>query len=244
MLKGVYHSNKNYKSEWPFFQAMSFINSARRCRNIVEYNKLTGNTFSNDADDHDDSKDATQYNSISVIKLQAHNSMDDDDILLENLNQASRKLLKESNYLNKFKLRPSRYYQNSFNKEFSQFISLPNDISQQSNIIPLNNFSQYQEQSDRPTTSNSLNFGKSLQHADDHNKLLENLERQEQTLITSNRCDIKLSNIMPQVDDSDYNFLVSFLPQMRKMSELKNLEFRAKMCQIVLNVLEPSINTT
>uniref|UniRef100_A0A1I8Q0U4 MADF domain-containing protein n=1 Tax=Stomoxys calcitrans TaxID=35570 RepID=A0A1I8Q0U4_STOCA len=42
-------------------------------------------------------------------------------------------------------------------------------------------------------------------------------------------------------NDCDYNFLISFLPQLKRMNALQNLQFRAKMSEIVLNILSPTL---
>ncbi|XP_039964769.1 probable serine/threonine-protein kinase fhkB [Bactrocera tryoni] len=75
--------------------------------------------------------------------------------------------------------------------------------------------------------------------ADDQVHFLENLEREEQSLMQSTRMDMTRDNSASHVGDSDYNFLVSFLPQMKRMSELQNLQFRAKMSELLLNIMTP-----
>ncbi|XP_065361828.1 uncharacterized protein LOC135955406 [Calliphora vicina] len=60
---------------------------------------------------------------------------------------------------------------------------------------------------------------------------LEDLEKDEHNLIKPVR-----SNEMVPVTDSDYNFLVSFLPKMKMINELKNLQFRAKITDLMLEI--------
>ncbi|XP_037819229.1 uncharacterized protein LOC119608748 [Lucilia sericata] len=72
---------------------------------------------------------------------------------------------------------------------------------------------------------------------------LEDLEKEEQNLMKSTRLDISHSNDLAHIGDSDYNFLVSFLPQMKKMSELQNLQFRAKMTNLMLEIMSPTMST-
>ncbi|XP_011182793.1 putative uncharacterized protein DDB_G0291608 [Zeugodacus cucurbitae] len=80
--------------------------------------------------------------------------------------------------------------------------------------------------------------------ADDQVHFLENLEREEQSLMQSTRMDMTRDNSSNHVGDSDYNFLVSFLPQMKRMSELQNLQFRAKMSELLLNIMTPQSSSS
>lgn len=89
-----------------------------------------------------------------------------------------------------------------------------------------------------PSSSRSPNC-KCSNRADDQVHFLENLEREEQSLMQSTRMDMTRDNSSSHVGDSDYNFLVSFLPQMKRMSELQNLQFRAKMSELLLNIMTP-----
>lgn len=72
-----------------------------------------------------------------------------------------------------------------------------------------------------------------------HVHFLENLEQEEKYLMRSTQNDLKRSAV-DHTGDPDYNFLTSFLPQMKKMSELQNLQFRSRMCEMVLNILAPT----
>ncbi|XP_037939181.1 uncharacterized protein LOC119672246 [Teleopsis dalmanni] len=73
--------------------------------------------------------------------------------------------------------------------------------------------------------------------SDDQIHFLEKLEREEQKLMQSTRQEIRSTNNICHIGDADYNFLISFLPQMKKMNEYQNLQFRAKMCQVLLNIM-------
>ncbi|XP_061391582.1 uncharacterized protein LOC133326991 [Musca vetustissima] len=72
---------------------------------------------------------------------------------------------------------------------------------------------------------------------------LENLEQEENNLMQSTREDMKRATT-DHNGDPDYNFLVSFLPQMKKMNDLQNLQFRARMSDLVLNILVPPMPNT
>ncbi|XP_065361539.1 uncharacterized protein LOC135955160 [Calliphora vicina] len=60
---------------------------------------------------------------------------------------------------------------------------------------------------------------------------LEDLEKDEHNSIKTAR-----SNDMVPVTDDDYSFLVSYLPKMKKFNELQNLEFRAKITDLMLDI--------
>ncbi|XP_005187030.2 uncharacterized protein LOC101889543 [Musca domestica] len=42
-------------------------------------------------------------------------------------------------------------------------------------------------------------------------------------------------------NDPNFNFLVSFLPQLKQMNPIQNAEFRARMSSLVLNILMPTL---
>lgn len=72
---------------------------------------------------------------------------------------------------------------------------------------------------------------------------LRDLEREEERLIQSTQEDIKSTNTHLDAEDPDRNFLLSFLPHMKKMNDLQNLQFRSQMSQMILNVLLPPTST-
>lgn len=90
------------------------------------------------------------------------------------------------------------------------------------------------QQMDEYTFSPSNNgITKSLSLSRDHQKLHENLLKP----FPENSISCKAINT---VGDLDYNFLISFLLHMKRMTQLQNLQFRAKMSDLVLNVLYAS----
>ncbi|XP_073838000.1 uncharacterized protein [Musca autumnalis] len=74
---------------------------------------------------------------------------------------------------------------------------------------------------------------------------LKNLEQEEEKLIKSSQEDMQLysSSSASQVEDPDRNFLMSFLPHMKKLNDLQNLQFRTQMSQLMLNMLLPMQTT-
>ncbi|XP_065361083.1 uncharacterized protein LOC135954779 [Calliphora vicina] len=89
---------------------------------------------------------------------------------------------------------------------------------------------------DKPTTSN----GKCTKRSYDQANFLEDIEKDKHKLIKTPHSDITDSNNMVHLTDSDYNFLVSFLPQMKKINVLQNLQFRTKITNLMLSLMSQS----
>lgn len=75
---------------------------------------------------------------------------------------------------------------------------------------------------------------------DEQVNFLESLEREEQQLMQSTSQDLARCKNILHVGDSDYNFLISFLPLMKQMSPLQNITFRAKMGELLLQTMQQS----
>ncbi|XP_017058826.1 probable serine/threonine-protein kinase mps1 [Drosophila ficusphila] len=73
---------------------------------------------------------------------------------------------------------------------------------------------------------------------DEQVNFLENLEREEQQLMQSTSQDLARCKSVLHVGDSDYNFLISFLPLMKQMTPLQNIFFRAKMSELLLQTMQ------
>ncbi|XP_017066292.1 myb-like protein AA [Drosophila eugracilis] len=73
---------------------------------------------------------------------------------------------------------------------------------------------------------------------DEQVNFLENLEREEQQLMQSTSQDLARSKSVLHVGDSDYNYLVSFLPMMKQMTPIQNVFFRAKMGELLLQTMQ------
>ncbi|XP_065361832.1 uncharacterized protein LOC135955409 [Calliphora vicina] len=89
---------------------------------------------------------------------------------------------------------------------------------------------------DKPTTSN----WKYTKCSNNQANLLEGFAKDDHKLIKSSRSDIKDSNDMIHVNDSDYNFLISFLPKMKKINDLQNFQFRAQTTDLMLDIMSQS----
>ncbi|XP_065361833.1 uncharacterized protein LOC135955410 [Calliphora vicina] len=105
-----------------------------------------------------------------------------------------------------------------------------------SDLSGQNSSENHEPADDKPTTSN----WKCTKRPNDQVDFVEDLATDEHKLIKSSRSDITDSNDMVHVNDSDYNFLVSFLPQMKKINVLQNLQFRTKITNLMLNIMSQS----
>ncbi|XP_017015034.3 uncharacterized protein hng3 [Drosophila takahashii] len=73
---------------------------------------------------------------------------------------------------------------------------------------------------------------------DEQVNFLENLEREEQQLMQSTSQDLARCKSILHVGDSDYNYLISFLPLMKQMTPIQNVFFRAKMGELLLQTMQ------
>ncbi|KAH8380110.1 hypothetical protein KR009_009038 [Drosophila setifemur] len=73
---------------------------------------------------------------------------------------------------------------------------------------------------------------------DEQVNFLEGLEREEQQLMQSTSQDLARCKSVLHVGDSDYNYLVSFLPLMKQMTPIQNVFFRAKMGELLLQTMQ------
>nr|XP_016933391.1 probable serine/threonine-protein kinase fhkB [Drosophila suzukii] len=73
---------------------------------------------------------------------------------------------------------------------------------------------------------------------DEQVNFLESLEREEQQLMQSTSQDLARCKSVIHVGDSDYNYLVSFVPLMKQMTPIQNVFFRAKMGELLLQTMQ------
>ncbi|XP_065361831.1 uncharacterized protein LOC135955408 [Calliphora vicina] len=99
------------------------------------------------------------------------------------------------------------------------------------------NSPQNQESADDKPSSTGGNCTKRTY---DQANFLEDLEKEEHNLTKSSRLGITRSNSMINVGDSDFNFLVSLLPQMKMINNLQNFKFREKMNNVMFNIMSAS----
>ncbi|KAI8126060.1 Transcription factor Adf-1 [Lucilia cuprina] len=236
-LTGDYDPNTNYNSKWAYFPSMSFISDNRlnSCYNI-ELENSSSNSNDNNQDDimehqhYNDSMYNDNFPNVCNIKQEPlHNDMEHK---LHNLHDGSR-LVDEGD---------DDTANDMLFEEF-QNIATPQAARRLSETLSLNQSPEQHFPSthdNRKSSTSTPHNCKCSQRTEDRVHFLEDLGKEEQKLMKSTRQDITRANKLDHVGDSDYNFLASFLPQMKKMSELQNLQFRAKMCEMVLNIMTPT----
>ncbi|SPP87486.1 Hypothetical predicted protein [Drosophila guanche] len=72
---------------------------------------------------------------------------------------------------------------------------------------------------------------------DEQVNFLEGLKREEQQLMQSTSQDLARCKNVLHVGDSDYNYLISFMPLMKQMTPIQNVFFRAKMGELLLQTM-------
>ncbi|XP_073837998.1 uncharacterized protein isoform X2 [Musca autumnalis] len=250
---GIYDPQIDYDSKWIFFKELSFIrDNKRKRRRRHEIVKDEGNNSKNDLNE-------SELKDISEIKIEQTQvgddetaySGDDDDVDeryeefetyddLDNLDMLPEEFQSISLPEQEFKsIRPASISVIPIANEKRQ---TGDDSHEGTTYIPNNVPTMQPETSThQPSNENTANCQCSSR-TEKNVHFLENLEQEEHKLIKSTRDDIKRAT--NHTGDPDYNFLVSFLPQMKKMNDLQNLQFRARMSDLVLNIMVPTMHNT
>ncbi|XP_075163515.1 uncharacterized protein LOC142236141 [Haematobia irritans] len=228
---GVYNPNISYKSKWVYYNEMEFIKESKRRSKA---------THEDSADDVSDPKaepantDNVGESSPHVKEDLHHEGLEETsatcDMGVEGYDESANELLFEE-----FQSVATPQAARRLSATLSLTNSIDGDVSNDEPEENPNNSS-----ADGGTTPKKrCRCPSSSSRNEDRIHFLEDLEKEEQKLIQSTNQDI--SRTQDHIGDSDYNFLVSFLPHMKKMSDLQNLQFRGRMCDLVLNVLAPNI---
>ncbi|KAI8126062.1 hypothetical protein CVS40_3854 [Lucilia cuprina] len=213
LLKGSYDPNNEYGSKWTYFEPMQFVKHFKRRRRSRTYKAIDSPTHQAVNEVNIDNDDSDQFS-------QFHNM---DNIKMEPDVEMDTEV---------FSLDDDDDDDDDEGGNYNQLYSehLLKQAAQQ-------NSSQKQPEA-KPSTTPFKCSKRSYEQV----HFLEDLEKEEQNLMKSTRLDISHSNDLAHVGDSDYNFLVSFLPQMKKMTELQNLQFRAKMTNLMLEIMSPTMS--
>lgn len=219
---GEYNPSTDYNSKWVYFEPMNFINDCKRTRRSFNEHE---NTSSNDA-----TYDETFPRSGSDLEAEEKGDNDGDDDAGDNCRDMDDDDERANDILF---------------EEF-QSIATPQAARRLSSTLSLTNSIEQNlsnEATEKHTPHSSTDDAKECNcpsQREERVHFLEDLEKEEQQLMQSTKRD--MSRAMNHIGDSDYNFLVSFLPHMKKMTDLQNLQFRGRMCDLVLNILAPSIS--
>ena len=217
--KGNFDPNHEYDCKWVCYEAMKFIEDIQR----PHCNKIMANLKTNFKDSYsnkNDYDDAGHDYDMDIANVEPQLELNADGIYIlsdeNDINDLYKKhLLTENQKLPDPKM-----------KSLTQ---------QQQTPVLLGHIKRKPE----PIIDTSCKCSK-LKTEQIH--FLQNLEKEEENLIKSTRLDLSRSNDMAHIGDSDYNFLVSFLPQMKTMNELQNLQFRAKISELMFNMRSSSLS--
>ncbi|TDG50356.1 hypothetical protein AWZ03_003261 [Drosophila navojoa] len=121
-------------------------------------------------------------------------------------------------------------------RRLSHSISLASAAAEEQAVPPENSMPTGGTQS--ATAAAAASSCHCAKRVDEQVTFLESLEREEQQLIQSTSQDLARCKNILHVGDSDYNFLISFLPLMKQMSPLQNITFRAKMGELLLQTMQ------
>ncbi|XP_073837999.1 uncharacterized protein isoform X3 [Musca autumnalis] len=236
-LMGEYDPTANYNSKWVYFEPMSFINDCKRAH------YTSGGEHENTSSNDDEAAFDERYQMDSTARNRQHQHIsgedgdkhapkdvitgedDDDDIVNDML-------------FEEFQSIATPQAARRLSATLSLGNSLDQNLSNSSIEKPTNLLKHHSSKNDgEPKDCKKC---PSKRRNEDCVHFLEDLEKEEQQLINSTKRDIRRT--LSHIDDSDYNFLVSFLPHMKKMSDLQNLQFRGRMCDLVLSTLAPNMS--
>ncbi|XP_058983475.1 uncharacterized protein LOC131804514 [Musca domestica] len=252
---GIYDPQISYESKWTHFHDLSFIRDKKRKRRTrfeIEQDQNTNSTddCNHEANVFDIKVEPTSFMDGGDQEVFFIEEFDDDDADMTDLEfQDIDTLLPEQQFkhipakisvINGPKTSneaqktsstttPPVIHSNEATTSPSSRLPLPLPPAIKVAILP---------KETTPTLNNNDNNTKEFSNSSRSEKnvhFLENLEREEHKLMQSTREDIHRA--IDHSGDPDYNFLVSFLPHMKKMNDLQNLQMRARMSDLVLNIL-------
>ena len=263
-LLGIPFNKNIYESKWAYFKEMDFMRSYKRRSNVVEnYDDSTNSNGDEYGVPQNISKDTTQLHTSINIKMEPQDDMDNsfehqefmlndseisNDMMFEEFEsiQGSDSVEEESNIEN-FKeeyTNPSSEDKVNIKHEFVSTDETEN-VPKLSSILNAlerpNETPSLEENSNKKScllAPNKVDCS-CLKRSARHVQFQEDFLKKKQKLITTTDNEPTDSCYLQHIGDSDYNFLISFLPQIKKMTALQKLQFRANMSAIVLNTLAP-----
>uniref|UniRef100_A0A1I8NX12 MADF domain-containing protein n=1 Tax=Stomoxys calcitrans TaxID=35570 RepID=A0A1I8NX12_STOCA len=230
---GVYDPKISYKSKWAFYDDLEFIKESKRRQKVAaDDNTVDEEGANNTMEQPSTSLDEPQP---STTEVKIKEDVDEDttayELGIDDDDETANDMLFEE-------------FQNIATpqaaRRLSATLSLTNSLEQNlSNDMPEQHISNDTPRLDNGVKQEKCRCPSSNSRNEDRVHFLEDLEKEEQKLIQSTKRDI--SRAQDHIGDSDYNFLVSFMPHMKKMSDLQNLQFRGRMCDLVLSILAPTM---
>ncbi|KAH8415539.1 hypothetical protein KR222_002901 [Zaprionus bogoriensis] len=123
-------------------------------------------------------------------------------------------------------------------RRLSHNISLASAAAEEQAVAAVHQHQHQQQQGGTAVAAAAASSCQCAKRVDEQVDFLQSLEREEQQLMQSTSQDLARCKNVLHVGDSDYNFLISFLPLMKQMSPLQNVSFRAKMGELLLQTMQ------
>ncbi|XP_065361198.1 uncharacterized protein LOC135954883 [Calliphora vicina] len=243
-LKGSYNPKKEYRSKWMFYELMKF------CDNIKNPSLMElGKTFVNDinSDDNDSNQVSKfQNNKMKEVCLPECSPQAPGSVKSNISEQNSSKNQEPAD-------KPTTSHSKCTKRSYAQANCMDevekekHSLIKSANVEPVPDLEPEvyipdHEDDDTDSQMSGMEFlseqnsPQNQKSADDKSSStgvsLEDIEKDEHSFTKS----AKVGETDSQISDSDYNFLVSFLPKMKKINELQKLQFRAKVAHLALDI--------
>ncbi|XP_061391587.1 uncharacterized protein LOC133326997 [Musca vetustissima] len=248
---GVYDPQIDYDSKWIYYKDLHFIrDNKRKRRSRRELNAEQNDGLQNDLNE-------SQLNDVSEIKIEPTQIAEDGIYSAEEFTDYHDDNETDEHYdgieiedddeddFDNLDILPEEFQSISLPEQ--EFRDIPTsrplipDPREHTNMTDINVGTTKNPTTHQTTSANNNSTTKNCKcgsRSEQNVHFLENLEQEEHNLMKSTQDDMKRAT--NHIGDSDYNFLVSFLPQMKKMNDFQNLQFRARMSDLMLNILVPT----
>lgn len=264
-ILGIPYNKNIYKSKWVYFNEMEFMrNYKRRSSFRADYDNTNSN--GDDYGEPDNDSQDNNFNTSINIKMEPY-----DDNMTEKSHSMSDHFEHDEFIFNDNKTNSDMAFEDFENMEVNESLAnqsgFENVQDNHKNPSPVNNSNSKHGLKNTDllgygqNLSNTMNSAEKVQHlslpsssslkenkgdcvcskrSHPHVHFMENFCKKQKLMVSTTQTTSVIKNLL-QIGDSDYNFLISFLPQIKKMNTLQNLQFRAKISKIVLNTLAPTM---
>ncbi|XP_061391586.1 uncharacterized protein LOC133326996 [Musca vetustissima] len=236
---GVYNPKIQYEIKWTYYKELSFIRNNKRTRcgrqkihraqhtnSQDSFNESQSNGELQATEERDDYEifSAGDYREMEGGHYEEYEEFDDDD-------DDGNDQISTEQFKNLFI--PEDEFRRSISATPKSVSS--NTAKRTAESIRINTAMNNETSTQTGTTSNA-------------NKKDCNCSSQNENLLKDIHNVLKLiqqqmSTTTNQSQDPDYNFLVSFLPQVKQMNDFQKIQFRARMSDLVLNILMSTMPT-
>ncbi|XP_013110034.2 uncharacterized protein LOC106088871 [Stomoxys calcitrans] len=221
--RGVYDPQKDYDSKWIYYKSLEFVKDCKRKRHSMECRGDQA-TEQQEADEEEEDEEQIPTQDTSRIKIEPgfinidefQFNEDEEEYEKENAEYRAQFLTNT--------MSPDELLQNL--PASTTIYSVSNGTGKKSPPAP-------------PPITQPVKIRPIAAQSEQNVQFLENLHQEEEKLMKATQKDILQCS--DHTADPDYNFLVSFMPQLKQMNALQNLQFRSRMCDLVLNIMAPNV---